>query len=165
LGVDSATGASDAAILAFLERFIRERLRASEVHPDVWEPLLIRDPGQTAAVLAKNPGDKYSYREMEQFTKLIERTLLGVTVALDKTPIVTKVSRSGVLDEAIWLEYSQERLASYGGDVSKLPDILKARNISVPGGVLEVEGKEVTVERLARGGIFCRRRPAHPQKS
>jgi multidrug efflux pump subunit AcrB len=146
LAVDGATEASDARIVAFLERFIRENLRASEIHPDVWEPVLIREPGETAAALAQRPGDKYSYREMDHFTKRIERTLLGVSVALDKTPIVTKVSRSGVLEEQVYLEYSQERLASYGGNVSKLPDILKARNISVPGGVLEVEGKEVTVE-------------------
>jgi multidrug efflux pump subunit AcrB len=126
--------------------FIREHLRASELHPDVWEPVLIRDPAETATVLAQHPGDKYSYREMDHFTKLIERTLLGVTVALDKTPIVTKVSRSGVLDEVVWMEYSQERLASYGGNVTKLPDILKARNIAVPGGLVEVEGKVVTVQ-------------------
>ena len=146
VGIDSATTASDAQIMNFLDRFIRERLRASELHPDVWEPVLIRDPAETATVLAQHPGDKYSYREMDHFTKLIERTLLGVTVALDKTPIVTKVSRSGVLDEVVWMEYSQERLASYGGNVTKLPDILKARNIAVPGGVVEVEGKQVTVQ-------------------
>ena len=146
VGIDAATTASDAQIMACLNRFIREHLRASELHPDVWEPVLIHDPAETASVLAQHPGDKYSYREMDHFTKLIERTLLGVTVALDKTPIVTKVSRSGVLDEVVWMEYSQERLASYGGNVTKLPDILKARNIAVPGGVVEVEGKEVTVQ-------------------
>ena len=108
--------------------------------------MLVHDPAETASVLAQHPGDKYSYREMDHFTKLIERTFLGVTVALDKTPIVTKVSRSGVLDEVVWMEYSQERLASYGGNVTKLPDILKARNIAVPGGVVEVEGKQVTVQ-------------------
>jgi multidrug efflux pump subunit AcrB len=146
VGIDSATTASDAQIMDFLDRFIRERLRASELHPDVWEPVLIRDPAETATVLAQHPGGKYSYREMDHFTKLIERTLLGVTVALDKTPIVTKVSRSGVLDEVVWMEYSQERLAAYGGNVTKLPDILKARNIAVPGGVVEVQGKQVTVQ-------------------
>ncbi|MFZ5450701.1 MAG: efflux RND transporter permease subunit [Thermodesulfobacteriota bacterium] len=145
VALDAASGASDAQILAFLGKYVRENLRVSEMHPDTWEPVLIRDPAQTAGALAKTPGDKYSYREMDDFTKLIERTLLGVTVALDKTPIVTKVSRSGVLEEQIFLEYSQERLASYGGNVNKLPDILQARNIAVPGGVVEVEGKEVTV--------------------
>ncbi|MEW6658489.1 MAG: efflux RND transporter permease subunit [Thermodesulfobacteriota bacterium] len=145
VAVDAGSEASDAQIMAFLYKFIRENLRAAEVHPDVWEPLLIRDPVQTAAALAKTPGDRYSYREMDDFTKLMERTLLGVTQALDKTPIVTKVSRSGVLNEEIWLEYSQERLASYGGNVNKLPDILQARNIAIPGGVVEVEGKQVTV--------------------
>ncbi len=145
VGVDAASDKSDAQIMAFLHKYVWENLRASEVHPDTWEPVLIRDPARIAAALAKKPGDKYSYREMDNFTKLMERTLLGVSVALDKTPIVTKVSRSGVLEEQIFLEYSQERLASYGGNVNKLPDILQARNIDVPGGVLEVEGKEVTV--------------------
>jgi multidrug efflux pump subunit AcrB len=145
VAVDVAAEASDARIMAFLHKYIRENLRAAEIHPDVWEPLLIRDPKQAAAALAKHPGDRYSYREMDNYTKLMERTLLGVTVALDKTPIVTKVSRSGVLEEQIFLEYSQERLASYGGNVNKLPDILQARNIAVPGGVVEVEGKSVTV--------------------
>jgi multidrug efflux pump subunit AcrB len=146
VGMDGDSPLSDQNILAYLNKFIGERLRASEVHPDTWDPILVRNPRQIRAELAKNPGDKYSYRQMDDFTKLIERTLVGVSVSQDKSPIVTKVSRNGVLEEDIFLEYSQERLASYGVNVTQLPDILKARNVSMPGGVLEVEGKEVTVE-------------------
>jgi multidrug efflux pump subunit AcrB len=65
---------------------------------------------------------------------------------LKTLPIVSKVSRSGLLDERIFLYYSQERLASYGIQTSKLPDILSARNITLPGGQLEAGGKNLSVD-------------------
>src|SRR3546814_9587926 len=52
-------------------------------------------------------GDKYSYREMDDFTDIIEKGLKSV-------PQATKVSRSGILSEKVFLLYSQERIASYG---------------------------------------------------
>ena len=52
-------------------------------------------------------GDKYSYRELDEYTDLITRTLKTL-------PIVSKVTRAGLLEERVYLEYSQERLAAYG---------------------------------------------------
>jgi len=60
--------------------------------------------------------------------------------------MVSKVSRTGLLDERIFLYYSQERLAAYGIQTSKLPDILSARNITLPGGQLEAEGKNLSID-------------------
>ncbi len=51
-----------------------------------------------------------------------------------------------MLDEKVYLVYSQERLASYGLTLSKLPDILKGRNITVPGGQIDVQGKNLTID-------------------
>ncbi|MBM4293630.1 MAG: efflux RND transporter permease subunit [Deltaproteobacteria bacterium] len=146
VGLDGVSRLQDGQILAIMEKFVNENLRASEISPDVWEPVLIREPQETAAKLGQNPGDKYTYREMDDFTKLIERTLLGAVASPGEPPIVSKVTRSGLLPEEIFLEYSQVRLASYGINVTKLPDLLKARNISMPGGVLEIEGRNLTVE-------------------
>src|SRR5262249_35903165 len=53
---------------------------------------------------------------------------------------------SGVLPEQIYLEYSQERLASYGIKTSGLSDILKARNITLPGGMLEIGDKNMRID-------------------
>jgi hypothetical protein len=129
VGVDAEGSADDATIQAYGDRFIRERLVASEFHPDTWAPVSIRDPAETEAKLASVAGQKYSYRELDDMTDLMQRTFQTL-------PIVSKVTRSGVLEENIFLEYSQERLASYGLQPTKLPDLLRARNVTLPG-VLE----------------------------
>lgn len=138
LGFDAASDQDDAKILANVQQFVSERLQSSEFHPDAWPPFIVRDPAETRSKLAAVAGDKYSHRQMDEFTDLIEKTL--------KTdPLVSKVSRSGILDEAVYLLYSQERLAAYGVQPSSLEDVLKARNITTPGGQVNVEGKNVTL--------------------
>ena len=54
------------------------------------------DPADTARLLASIAGDKYSYREMDNFTDVIERQLKLI-------PLVSKVERAGVLDERVYL--------------------------------------------------------------
>jgi multidrug efflux pump len=136
--VDAATSLSDSALVAYVQAFVERALRASEIHPDAWPPIVIRDPADTQARLAAGAGDKYSYREMEAFTDVIRRTLQTI-------PIVTKVTRNGLLDEQINLTFSQERMASYGVAVGRLKDLVSARNIPVAGGTVESQGKTVAI--------------------
>ncbi|WP_447598251.1 efflux RND transporter permease subunit [Nitrospira sp. Nam80] len=138
VGVDAEGSADDAAIMAHLDRFVQERLRGSEIHPDAWKPVIIRNPEDTESMLLRAAGDKYTYRELDDFTDLIQRTLQGI-------PQVSKVTRSGVLQETIYLNYSQERLAAYGIALTGLSDILRARNITQPGGMFEVRGKNLAI--------------------
>ena len=51
-----------------------------------------------------------------------------------------------MLPEQIYLDYSQERLASYGLQPSNLKGILNARNITLPGGALEAGSKNIIVD-------------------
>ena len=139
IGIDAVVEHDDAAILAFIGRFVQERLHSSEFHPDVWSPAVIRDPRDTRARLAAVAGEKYSYRELDDFTDLIKHTLQTVAQ-------VSKIDRSGVLNEKVYLDYSQERLASYGVQTSRLSQILAARNITTPGGVLEAGGKNLSID-------------------
>ncbi len=138
-GIDAIVDLDDDAILAFIDHFLKERLHSSEFHPDVWQPAVIRDPVDTRARLAAVAGERYSYRELDDFTDLIKHTLQTV-------PQVSKIDTSGVLNEKIYLEYSQERLASYGILPGRLSQILSARNITTPGGVLEIGGKNLTID-------------------
>ncbi|MEX5219504.1 MAG: efflux RND transporter permease subunit [Nitrospira sp.] len=138
LGVDGEGSPDDAAIMAHIDRFRQDRLHGSEIHPDAWKPAIIRDPQETETKLLAVAGDKYTYRELDDFTDLIQRTLQGV-------PQVSKVTRSGVLSENIFLNYSQERLASYGIALTGLSDILRARNITQPGGQFEISGKNLAI--------------------
>ena len=139
VAVDAATDADDATVEGYVRRFLRDRLRASEMHPDAWTAIVVRDPADAEAKLAAVAGDKYTYRELDDYTDLITRTLKTL-------PVVSKITRSGLLDERVFLEYSQERLASYGVSPGTLRDVLAGRNITATGGVLEVGGKNLTID-------------------
>jgi multidrug efflux pump subunit AcrB len=139
VGLDGVCTWDDQRLLAFGHQFIVDRLKASELHPDMWQALTIRDPSETLAKVAAAAGDKYSYRELKDYTDLVKRTLQTV-------PIVAKVQVSGVLPERVYLNYSQERLASYGIRPSVLPELLGARNITVPGGQIEIGDKNLRID-------------------
>ncbi len=139
VGVDGVSEESDEALLGYTRQFINDRLQASDFHPDSWPPVVIRDPKETRSRLASVAGDKYSYRQMDDFTDLIEKTLKSV-------PQASKVARSGILPEKVFLLYSQERIASYGLKTSDLSNILGARNITLAGGQLEAAGKNVSID-------------------
>src|ERR1044071_9817078 len=137
-GFDGASDASDAELLGFVRQFTTEKLQAAEFHPDAWPPVVIREPSETQAKLMTVAGNKYSYRELDDYTDRIEKTLKLI-------PQVSKVSRSGLLNESVFLFYSQERLAAYGIQPAKLDDVLGARNINTSGGQFNVEGKNVAI--------------------
>src|SRR5208282_4819764 len=138
LGFDGVSDADDVSIQAFINRFISERLKRSELHPDAWKPTIIRDPSETRTKLASVAGDKYSYAELDNYSDLIGRTLLGA-------PEVSKVERRGVLSQTIYLDYSQDRLAAYGLRPSDLSKVISARNIIAPGGTVEAGEHRVTL--------------------
>lgn len=139
VGFDGSSKKSDEELLGYVQRFVNDRLQAAEFHPDSWPAVVIREPQDVQAKLKTVAGDKYSYRQMDDFTDLIEKTLKTV-------PIVSKVGRSGILNESVYLLYSQERLASYGIQPQSLENAMNGRNISTPGGQVNVEGKNVTID-------------------
>jgi len=144
LGFDAAGDKNEQEVLGFVQQFITERLQSAEFHPDVWPPMVVLDPQEVQAKLKAIAGDKYSYRQMDEYTDLIEKTIKTI-------PQVSKVNRSGLLKENVFLLYSQERLASYNIQPGTLEDAMKGRNISTSGGQVNVEGKNVTLEP---GGEF-----------
>jgi multidrug efflux pump subunit AcrB len=139
VGVDVATDKDDAALQEWATRFVLERLKASEFHPDAWPVAVIRNTADAQARLSAVAGDKYSYRELDDYTDLMTRTLKTL-------PIVSKVTRAGLLQERVYLEYSQERLAAYGVKAGTLDQILGARNITMPGGLIESGDKNLLVD-------------------
>jgi len=139
IAFDGVSNKTEPEILAYVEQFVTERMQSSEFHPDAWPPFLVHNPQETLTKLNAVAGDKYTYRQMDDFTDLIEKTLKTV-------PQVSKVARSGNLDETVYLIYSQERLASYGVQPSNLENLLKGRNITTPGGQVNVQGKNVNLD-------------------
>jgi multidrug efflux pump subunit AcrB len=136
IAVDGVSAANDASIRNFLGTFFDTRMQRSDLHPDAWDPIIIRDPKETREQLANVAGDKYSYADLDDFSDLIARTVQGA-------PETSKVERRGVLPQAVYLEYSQDRLAAYGLQPAALGSVLSARNIIAPGGAFEAGQQQV----------------------
>jgi multidrug efflux pump subunit AcrB len=139
IGFDARTTATDDELVGAARDFVVNHLQASDIHPDAWDPTIVRDPADAEARLRAVAGDKYSYRELDDFTDLIEKTIRTL-------PSVSKVDRAGVLGEAVYLLYSQRRLAAYGLQTGRLGDVLRARNTTLPGGQLEVGTRTITID-------------------
>src|SRR5712672_3043515 len=153
IALDGVSTANDASIRNFLWTFFQTKLQRSDLHPDAWDPIIVRDPQETREQLAKVAGDKYSYADLDNFSDLIARTVQGA-------PETTKVERRGLLPQVVYLEYSQDRLAEYGLQPASLSQVLRARNIIAPGGEFETGQRQVIVNpsgqfenRDAIGGV------------
>jgi multidrug efflux pump subunit AcrB len=137
-GVDVATNLNTSDLYFALKKVASQDLQTDEFHPDAWQPAIIDDPSSTTAVLQAVAGDKYTYRDLDDFTDTIQRSLKTL-------PIVSKVERSGVLDENVFLNFSQERLAQYKLTPADLPNILAAHNLPDSGQTLNARGRAVSV--------------------
>jgi len=149
LAFDAYTQQSESEINQFISRFIKDSLGSGDLPPDVWSPAILfaeeskltgdNFEKELTNKLAQVAGDKYTYHELDQYTDLIRRNLQRISQ-------VSKIERAGLLEERICLDYSQERLASYGLQPMDLAKLLKARNITFPGGNLEVNGKNINID-------------------
>ena len=138
VGLDGTSSFDDVAIRSFIQKFLLEQLKQPELHPDAWDPVIIRDPAETREKLTQAAGDKYSYAELDDFSDLIARTVQGA-------PETSKVESRGVLPQTIYLDYSQDRLAAYGLRPSDLSKLINARNIIAPAGTFETGERQVTL--------------------
>ncbi|MBM3461244.1 MAG: efflux RND transporter permease subunit [Armatimonadetes bacterium] len=138
IGLDGLSKLDDAALIEALKEFVRKRLQTVQLSPDAWQPCVIRDPAGTFEKLTHVAGAKYSYRELDDFTDLMQRTFRG-------PEIVSRVQRSGVQTQTVYLDYSQDRLAEYGVKPGDLADLLSARNITMSGGQVQADNTQLPV--------------------
>src|SRR6266403_1032466 len=138
VAVDGVSVRDDASINRFVEAFFQKQLHRSDLHPDGWTPIIIRDPHDVRARLTDVAGDKYSYADLDNFSDLIGRTVQGA-------PETSKVERRGLLPQVVYLEYSQDRLAEYGLQPAALGQVLRARNIIAPGGAFETGQRQIII--------------------
>ena len=146
VGADMRGSQTDQQLLGWLGDFTRNYYPQQQWEPDVWAPFLVRDLGDIRSKLATVAGEKYSYRELDDFTDVMEKALMATGRKDVNAPLVGKVTRSGILPERIYVVYSQERLASYGIKTSGLSNILKSRNLTMGGGEFDAAGKSVLID-------------------
>src|SRR5438128_2171731 len=94
IAVDGVSDKDDASINRFVEAFFEKQLQRSELPPDGWTPIIIRDPHDSRTRLTKVTGDKYSYADLDNFSDLIARTVQGARET-------SKVERRGLLPQVV----------------------------------------------------------------
>ena len=78
-----------------------------------------------------------------------QRAETVIRPTLQRVLEVAKVQRVGVLPEEIYLEYSDARLAALKLQPTKIKDILNARNVTAPGGIVQTQSRNVLVDATA----------------
>src|SRR5262249_7786229 len=139
IGLDARTDADEDKIRSLALAFVRERLRTSELHPDVWRGAVIFDPAETETKLGQVAEAKYSYRQLDDYTDTLRKALLAV-------PSVSRAWGAGVLRGRVFLAFSQEKPANYATPADTLARALAARNVTAPAGVLETSDKSVAID-------------------
>jgi multidrug efflux pump len=126
-------------------RWETDALGAGLMNPDVWPGVLVNDPAELASALKtrcqQQPGGiaRYSYEELHRFADQIQDRLR-------QSPRVGKIEQLGVVDEAIYLYYSNRRLGALGVEPAMLAQQLASRNINLPGGIVELPGQNLVVK-------------------
>jgi multidrug efflux pump subunit AcrB len=112
----------------------------ADLHPDVWDPIVIEPSARLEDSLRRRAGPKYSYRELDDFTDQIEK-------AIKLAPEASRVTRVGVLEEQIEARYSQDRIAALGIVPSAIAGVLQSRNTTFPAGTLNAGGRDLALEQ------------------
>ncbi|MGJ5819919.1 efflux RND transporter permease subunit [Paludibaculum fermentans] len=145
VGADVEASRTDAQLMQLLSSFLHEFFPQSRREPGLWQPFLVRDLAELRHNLAAVVGDKYSYRELDDYTDAMEKALMATGRNDVNAPLVAKVTRSGVLAEQVQVVYSQERLASYSLKPASLSNVLQARNLTSGGGELDTGNKSISL--------------------
>src|SRR5262245_27119131 len=89
-----STRADAAASVLAVQRAWEELPQRADIHPDVWDPIVINAGASLLDVLTRGAGPKYSYRELDDFTDRIEK-------AIRLAPEASRVTRVGIIEEQI----------------------------------------------------------------
>lgn len=136
---------SEAKLHEELERWELGTVSAGLGHPDVWPGVIVKEPRDLAQELKRKcqeqPGGiaRYSYEELHRFADLLQDRLR-------QSPKVGKIEQIGVVDEAIYLYYSNRRLSALGIEPNALSAQLAYRNINLPGGTVELPRQNLVVK-------------------
>ena len=106
--------------------------------PGAGPSLVLDDFGDVFGIFLALSGDGFSYAELRDAARLLQRELRLV-------PDVSKVTLSGLQRETIYVEISRARLASLGVPESKIYAALAGKNLVGPSGAVEVGRERIRI--------------------
>ena len=106
----------------------------TQLPPGAGPSVVNDDFGDVWGVFVAIYGDEYSYADLKEVAKLMQRELLLVQD-------VAKIDFWGIQNEVIYVEPDRDRMSQLGIPPSRIDDLLRARNVATESGRVEV-GRE-----------------------
>jgi multidrug efflux pump subunit AcrB len=106
--------------------------------PGAGPPLVRDDFGDVFGIFLALSGDGFSYAELRDTARLLQRELLLV-------PDVAKVTLSGLQRETIYVEISRAQLAGLGVPEARIYAALAGQNLMAPAGAVEVGRERIRI--------------------
>jgi multidrug efflux pump subunit AcrB len=139
--VDLETTASRADLEKFIADFTRNVTGTDRelFHPDFTKPILLMGDEDPLPQIRAHAPPRYSYRTLELLARDFEDELKQVES-------VGKVTKVAIVEEAVYLLFSDANLAGYGLTPNAVMGAISARNAVIPGGTMRTEGRNFPVQ-------------------
>jgi len=139
--VDLETSASRADLEKFTADFTRTVTGTDRelFHPDFTKPILLMGDEDPLPQIRASAPPRYSYRTLELLARDFEDELKQVES-------VGKVTKVAIVEEAVYLLFSDANLAGYGLTPNAVMGAISARNAVIPGGTMRTEGRNFPVQ-------------------
>ena len=108
-------------------------------HPDFTQPILLMGDEDPLPQIRASAPPRYSYRTLELLARDFEDELKQVES-------VGKVTKVAIVQEAVYLLFSDANLAGYGLTPETVMGSIAARNAVIPGGTMRTEGRNFPVQ-------------------
>jgi multidrug efflux pump subunit AcrB len=138
---DLETHASRADLQRFMAEFTRTVTGTDRelYHPDFTVPLLLMGDEDPLPQIRAAALPRYSYRTLELLARDCED-------ALKQIDSVGKVTKVGIVQETVYLLFSDANVAGYGLSPESVMAAIASRNAVIPGGTLRTEGRNFPVQ-------------------
>ncbi|HTL54081.1 MAG TPA: efflux RND transporter permease subunit [Candidatus Limnocylindrales bacterium] len=139
--VDLETSACRADIERFTADFTRTITGTDRelFHPDFTQPILLMEDEDPLPQIRASAPPRYSYRTLELLARDFED-------ALKQVESVGKVTKVAIVQEAVYLLFSDANIAGYGLTPDTVMGAISARNAVIPGGTMRTEGRNFPVQ-------------------
>lgn len=138
---DLTTSASGTALTNFLTDFVRKVAGSDKEmrHPDFTAPILLIGTEDPLPKVRAAAPPRYSYKQLELLARDFEDSL-------KQLESVGKVSKIGIVQEMVYLLFSDANVTGYGLTPKSVMEAIAARNAVIPGGTLRTEGRNFPVQ-------------------
>jgi len=139
--VDLQTSSRRADLERYISNFTRTITGTDRelFHPDFTTPLLLMGDEDPLPQIRASAPPRYSYRTLELLARDFEDELKQVES-------VGKVTKVGIVQESVYLLFSDANLAGYGLTPETVMGSINARNAVIPGGTMRSEGRNFPVQ-------------------